>query len=116
MLVVEDEPDLRHVLRQLLTEEGYGVAEAADGVEALERCADSEIDVMVLDLMLPRVDGFEVIAASRRNGLRAPIIAMSASAEHLATAQGLGVAATLTKPFLLEDLLGKVRAAAERTA
>lgn len=110
VLVVEDEPDLRQVLSELLREEGFAVAEAVDGVEALARCAEERVpDLVILDLMLPRLDGFEFIAATRKLGLAIPIVAMSASSEHLRTAQGLGVKASLHKPFLLETLLDTVR-------
>ncbi|HUG56265.1 MAG TPA: response regulator [Candidatus Limnocylindrales bacterium] len=110
VLVVEDEPDLRQVLSELLREEGFAVTEAVDGVEALARCGEARVpELVVLDLMLPRLDGFEFIAAVRKRGLAMPIIAMSASSEHLRTAQGLGIVAALHKPFLLETLLAEVQ-------
>jgi DNA-binding response OmpR family regulator len=103
------------VLTELFREEGFNVAGAADGVEALAACSDGRVpDVVVLDLMLPRLDGFEFIAATRKLGYVMPIVAMSASGDHLRTAQGLGIAAALRKPFLLDDLLQVVRTELER--
>lgn len=78
LLVVEDEPKLANCIQQGLTEESYSVDLAGDGEEALERTARTSYDVIILDLMLPRMDGFAVCRALRGSGSDTPILILSA--------------------------------------
>src|SRR5262245_24586764 len=78
ILVVEDEPDVRKGLRTVLEAEGFQVAEAADGTTGLEKAAAERPDLVILDLMIPGLDGFEVARGIRARGLTAPILILTA--------------------------------------
>jgi len=106
VLVAEDDAATRSFLVAALTDEGYLVSAAADGQAALERCAKVKPDVVVLDLSMPLVDGFEFL---RRRGpeCSAPVVAVSA-AFRSHQLSGLGVAAFVAKPFDLQVLIGAI--------
>jgi CheY-like chemotaxis protein len=113
VLVVDDEPGVRRVLNDLLASEGYLVCEASDGAEGLERLRLFRPDVVILDLMMPVMNGWTFAEECRRvNGCRdLPIIAISAMYDlsRAATAlHALGVHACLAKPFDVEALLSLV--------
>src|ERR1700723_2629275 len=78
VLVVDDDPDIRLTLRQILREEGFRVREARDGLEALERIADEEPDLVLLDLMMPGINGWEVLATLRHARKDLPVVVLSA--------------------------------------
>ena len=102
VLVVDDDPSIRLVLRVELTAEGYDVVEAADGAEALARIDEWSPSVVLLDLMMPGVDGWEVLRALEGKE-EPPVIVISALATeeglHVAQALGLGAIDYVAKPF-----------------
>jgi two-component system alkaline phosphatase synthesis response regulator PhoP len=111
ILLVEDEESLAVGLEYNLTEEGYRVVRAGDGIEALERFGSREIDLIILDLMLPHLDGFEVARRVRERSPRVPILMLTARTLPADRIRGLEVGADdyLTKPFHLRELLLRVR-------
>lgn len=115
VLVVDDEPDAVKILSINLTVRGYQVVSASDGVEAISRFEESSIDLVLLDITLPRLDGFQVCRQIRRVS-DVPIIMVSArgTAEDRATALNIGANDYLTKPFDIGDLMSKVRTAMDQ--
>jgi DNA-binding response OmpR family regulator len=107
ILVVDDERDIRDTIAELLAEEGYAVEEAGDGAEALAKARDCHPVVVLLDLMMPGMNGWEFRARQRGDPELAsiPVIVLSA----LGKVPGVDAAAYLQKPFGLEDLLSAVR-------
>jgi two-component system response regulator MprA len=110
VLVVEDEPAVRALVADLLRDEGYQVEEARDGAEAIQRLESHQrraghLCAVLLDMMLPRVDGMSVLRHLAAVGDEVPIVAMSASREHLAAAVAAGARAAVPKPFDLDWLL-----------
>ncbi|MDZ4170388.1 MAG: sigma-54 dependent transcriptional regulator [Coriobacteriia bacterium] len=106
ILIVDDEKNMRWVLGQALTAEGFEVAEASDGKEALAAAADFEPDLMVLDHRMPAPDGMEVLRRLRGKGVSFPIIMLTAhgNVEQAVDAMKAGANEYLTKPFDLEEL------------
>jgi two-component system response regulator MprA len=117
ILVVDDDRAVRQSLRRSLTFNGYEVDLAADGVEALERVAECPPQLVVLDVMMPRMSGLETCRALRAGGLTAPILMLTARDSASDRANGLAAGANdyLPKPFSLADLLGHIRALLDRT-
>jgi two-component system OmpR family response regulator len=118
ILVVEDEPDLAATLHTALTEEGFAVDVAGDGDDALWQAGSIDYDVIVLDLMLPGVDGLTVLARLRAAGARVPVLVLTArdsSAEKVG-ALNTGADDYLTKPFTFAELLARIRALIRRAA
>ncbi|HEX7040718.1 MAG TPA: response regulator transcription factor [Trueperaceae bacterium] len=117
VLVVEDEPALAEVLSENLVEEGYDVTVAGDGAEALAAWRRETPDLVVLDVMLPHVDGFEVCRVRRAEGDSTPVLFLSARGEAVDRITGLEAGADdyLTKPFHLHEFLLRVRALLKRT-
>ena len=113
ILVVDDEPAIRRFLRTSLTSQGYRVAEAEDGGSALEHLRGNPVDILVLDLGLPVVDGFEVIKRLRESKSDIPIIVLSSRTDEAGKVRALDLGADdyVTKPFGLEELLARMRAA-----
>ena len=116
VLVAEDKPRMARLLERTLQKEGYTVELAADGEQALNIGVLGGIDVIVLDLMMPRRDGFEVIRGLRAAKSMAPIIVVTArdAMTDLVSALDSGADDYLTKPFSLDILLARVRALARR--
>jgi CheY-like chemotaxis protein len=110
ILVVEDDVQFREMLVQMLRLDGHEVAIATDGLEALQRIQRSPPDLIITDILMPKMDGVETIIELARRGIDIPIIAMSGgrrmiTAEfNLESAELLDVAATLSKPFSRADL------------
>ena len=117
ILVVDDDPKILKALDQALRKEGYDVFRAADGEEALQIARDEDPDLIVLDIMLPKLDGFEVCAKIRALN-NVPILILSARGEEMDKVVGFNVGADdyLTKPFRLSELVLRVRAILRRTA
>lgn len=117
-LVVEDEPHIRELLALHLGLEGVTVSECADGADALVAVAATRFDVVVLDLMLPKIDGLTVCTAIRRSALNAetPILILTARREESDTVLGLETGADdyLTKPFGVREFVARVRALLRR--
>ncbi len=116
ILVVDDEPKLVKVVREYLEHDGYRVVSASDGREALERFHEARPDLVVLDLMLPEVDGLEVCRRLRRDS-GVPIIMLTARAEEVDELVGLELGADdyVTKPFSPRALLARIRSVLRRT-
>jgi DNA-binding response OmpR family regulator len=116
ILVVDDEKTLRDTLEYNLRREGYRVHTAADGNEAIRLAYDERPDLIILDIMLPGVSGFDVCRAVRKQ-LTVPILMLSAREEEIDKVLGLELGADdyLTKPFGLRELLARVRAMLRRT-
>jgi CheY-like chemotaxis protein len=116
VLVVDDDVDIRSVVRELLTDEGYQVKTAVNGRDALATLASWRPDVILLDLMMPIMDGWTFLTnqQSSRQLRRIPVIVMSAS--HALTRDGerLAVADVVAKPFEIDTVLTKVAALARR--
>jgi CheY-like chemotaxis protein len=108
ILVVEDEPLVRELLVDCLQAAGYLVQEAVDGAEAIDLLGQRSPDLILLDMMLPQVDGLGVLRHLAARGAPSPVVAMSASPTALTTAREAGVATTLGKPFELDRLLALV--------
>ncbi len=118
VLVVEDEPDLLSVISQSLREEGYDVDIAADGREGLFKAQGGQYDALVLDLMLPRLDGFGVLRELRKASQSVPVLVLTARDALPDRVRGLDSGADdyLTKPFELPELLARLRALIRRSA
>jgi two-component system OmpR family response regulator len=117
VLLIEDEPELLRVLGRALREEGYAVDEAADGEEGLFKATGYAYDALVLDLMLPRRDGWQVLAAVRR-ARKTPVLILTARDGVADRVRGLDSGADdyLVKPFQLVELLARLRALIRRAA
>jgi two-component system KDP operon response regulator KdpE len=113
VLVVDDELFIRRFLRTSLTSQRYHVLEADDGASALATLKDNVVDVLVLDLGLPGMDGFEVIRQLRASGSAVPIIVLSSRADEAGKVKALDLGADdyITKPFGVDELLARIRAA-----
>jgi len=116
ILVVEDEARMSDLLQQGLTEEGHVVHVAKDGSEGLATALASAFDVIVLDVMLPRMDGFTVVRRLRQSSNNTPILLLTARDRMADVVNGLDAGADdyLTKPFAFEILLARLRAIARR--
>ena len=115
ILIVDDEPNIRHTVGYNLRREGYEVVEAADGEAALAAAAAQPLDLVVLDLMLPGVDGLEVCRRLRARG-PVPILMLTARADEVDRVVGLELGADdyLVKPFSMRELLARVKAILRR--
>jgi two-component system OmpR family response regulator len=118
LLVVEDEPDLRSALARALADQHFAVDTAADGDEALFLAIEVDYDAVVLDLMLPRRNGWDVLDALRAAGRRTPVLLLTARDAVDDRVRGLNAGADdyLTKPFALEELVARLRALIRRAA
>ena len=117
ILVVEDEPSLCQLLVNNLSFEGYSVEAAGDGVPALAAHAAHRADLIVLDLMLPQMDGFEVLRTLRERKDEVPVLMLTARGEETDRVQGLSLGADdyLVKPFSVLELIARVKAILRRT-
>lgn len=116
ILVVEDERAMAELLQKGLEEEHHSVCVATDGLSGLDQAEGSEFDVIVLDVMLPGIDGFEIVSRLRAKKNRTPILMLTARDAVSDIARGLdaGVDDYLTKPFSFVELLARLRAVARR--
>ena len=116
VLVVEDNADLAFGLRNNLEIEGYDVEVAADGRQGLEAIRRGATDLVILDLMLPELDGFRVLKTARQEGFEMPILVLTARGEEADKVRGLKLGADdyVTKPFGLLELLARVEALLRR--
>jgi two-component system, OmpR family, alkaline phosphatase synthesis response regulator PhoP len=118
ILVVEDDESITLGLEMNLTAEGYRVITAGDGEQGLEIARGSDIDLLILDVMLPRLNGFELLRTLRNERRNVPIIMLSARGAEMDKVMGLELGAEdyITKPFSLAELLARVKAVLRRDA
>jgi len=116
ILIIEDELPMRTVLHDVLAGEGYRVLTAADGEAGLQRAIDEKPDLILLDIMMPKLDGYAVCAELRRLSNPVPILMLTAKGQVEDRVQGLDVGADdyLIKPFSTDELLARVRAMLRR--
>ncbi len=117
LLVVDDEPFLRDAVAVSLTFLGFAVTTADNGTDALRLARDGRFDLIVLDVMLPGVDGFEIVRRLRRDGSRVPVIFLTARDTQADKVTGLTIGGDdyLTKPFGLDELAARIRSVLRRT-
>ncbi|MCX7817934.1 MAG: response regulator transcription factor [Kiritimatiellae bacterium] len=118
VLVIEDEPDLLTGIARALRDEGYAVDTAADGEDGLFKAESWPYDLILLDVMLPGPDGWEILRRLRARGRRVPVLMLTARDAVADRVRGLdsGADDSLTKPFALAELLARVRALIRRGA
>lgn len=118
VLVVDDEPTVREVIRRYLERDGYAVREAADGPTALNEIEQNAPDLVVLDLMLPGLDGVAVTRQARQAAKSVPIIMLTAKGETADRIYGLDSGADdyVSKPFSPQELVSRIRAVLRRSA
>jgi two-component system alkaline phosphatase synthesis response regulator PhoP len=116
ILVVEDEPDMLMGLQDNLQFEGYKVVTAKDGQEALDKVNDARPDLILLDIMLPKLNGYEVCKQLRQRGVQTPIIMLTAKSQEVDKIVGLELGADdySTKPFSIRELLARIKAVLRR--
>jgi len=117
ILIVEDEQRIRSALKDFLEFHGFEVAEAADGLEAERIVSEGSFDLILLDLMLPKISGEQLCTKWRQQGLQTPIIMVTAKGQQKERIGGLNLGADdyITKPFSLEELLARMNAVLRRT-
>jgi DNA-binding response OmpR family regulator len=118
ILIVDDEPTIAFALETDLRHEGYDVAVATNGVQALDAVLGGGFDLVLLDVMLPGKDGFDVCREIRRKAMRTPILMLTAKAQEAEKVLGLELGADdyLTKPFSARELRARVKALLRRAA
>lgn len=118
LLLVEDNSQLNKALTTLLKRNSYLVDSASDGEEALMYIKDYQYDVIILDIMLPKIDGLEVLRRARKDNIQTPIILLTARStiEDKITGLDLGADDYLPKPFSTDELLARIRALGRRKA
>jgi two-component system response regulator MprA len=111
IMVMDDDEKITSMLRRSLTFEGYTVLTANDGQEGLRRVLETDPDLIILDVMMPRVDGWETLRRLRESGSLTPVLMLTAKDEVADRVKGLDLGADdyLVKPFALEELLARVR-------
>ena len=120
ILIIEDEPDILELIEYNLKREGYRVTSSSDGEEGLDRARNEPIDLVLLDLMLPGLDGLEICRRMKADSLTSaiPIIMVTAKGEESDVVLGLGLGADdyVTKPFSPRELAARVRAVLRRAS
>lgn len=116
ILIVDDEVLIRNVIKEYLLNEGYKVLEAKDGFDALRVISDNKVDLIVLDIMMPKMDGFTCLSEIRKTK-NTPVIMLSARKEEIDKLNSfdLGVDDYVTKPFSPKELVARVKAHLKRT-
>lgn len=116
ILIVEDEPDMRMGLKDNLEFDGYEVDLAENGKDGYEKITANNYDLVLLDVMMPEMSGFEVCKQIRKEGINVPIILLTAKGEEIDKVRGLEMGADdyITKPFSLRELLARVKAVLRR--
>ena len=117
ILIIEDEENILEAVKYTLTQEGYDVFTSVDGEDGLEKAQEIKPDLVLLDVMLPKMDGFEVCRILRKD-LEMPVFMISAKAEEIDRVVGLEVGADdyITKPFSMRELVVRVRNSLRRSA
>ena len=117
ILIVDDDASLLNQLQQLFFNQRYAVETATDGQRALDRIFDTMFDLIVLDIMMPTVDGLTVLAEMREGGIETPVLMLTAKGDSADKVKGLDLGADdyLAKPFSAEELMARVRAMLRRS-
>jgi len=112
ILIIEDEEDLVKGLKLNLKDEGYEAVWASDGVEGLRKAQETDLDLIILDIMLPKKDGLDVCRELRQKNINIPIIMLTAKGEEVDKVVGLELGADdyMTKPFSIRELLARIKA------
>ena len=118
ILIVDDEPAVREALQRSLAFEGYGTEQAVDGLDAVEKVAAYDPELIVLDVLMPRMDGLTAARRLRASGVRVPILMLTARDTVGDRVTGLDAGADdyLVKPFELDELLARIRALLRRSS
>ena len=118
ILVVEDEKKINDVIVKTLKKEKYGVDSCFDGEEALDYIFSVEYDIILLDIMLPKKDGFEVLKSMRKKGIKTPVLFLTARDQIEDRVRGLDLGADdyLVKPFIFEELMAPIRVLLRRNS
>ena len=116
VLVVDDEDSIRMLVKKVLERAGYDVACARDGCEAIERLAADDYDVVLLDVMMPKLDGFGVVQAMQTTCPRLLARTLLVTASHLKSLQTLPVRGIITKPFSVGELVAETQKCCEQPA
>lgn len=116
ILIVEDEPELLNHLRQTLMEQRYTVDTAADGERAIDLIFENTYDLILLDILLPKINGFTILSEIRKAHINTPVLMLTARAEESDKIRGLDIGADdyLVKPFSMAELLARIRALLRR--
>jgi len=116
-LIVDDDYALREQLQQILTRQRYIVETATDGEEALDKLSETPFDLIILDIMMPKIDGLTALKEMRREGIDAPVLMLTVKGDMADKVKGLDLGADdyLAKPFSLEELWARVRALLRRS-
>lgn len=111
ILVVEDDPSIVFGLERNLSFEGYEVIVATDGETGLTEALDSQVDLIILDIMLPKINGYEICQTIRKRGLKTPVIFLSARIREIDKVTGLDLGGDdyMTKPFGIRELVARVK-------
>ena len=117
ILVVDDEIKIREIIKEYAEFEGYEVAQAEDGMQAVEMCRTQDFDLIIMDIMMPKLDGYSAVREIRKTK-QIPVIMLSARGEEYDKLFGfeLGVDDYVTKPFSPKELLARIRAVMKRSA
>jgi len=117
ILIVEDEPNMIKGLKDNLEFEGYDADTAIDGTAGLQKILHEKYDLILLDVMLPGISGFDICKSARREGIETPIILLTARGEEIDKVVGLELGADdyITKPFSLRELLARIKAILRRS-
>lgn len=116
LLVVDDEEKIRHVIKEYAEFENYEVEEAVDGRDAIEKCKGNNFDIIIMDIMMPKLDGFSTIKEIRKNS-DVPVIMLSARGEEYDKLFGfeIGIDDYVVKPFSPKELMARINAVLSRT-
>ena len=116
ILIVEDEPNMRLGLKDNLEFEGYEVDIATNGEEGLKKILENDYNLVLLDVMLPQMSGFDICKTARKKGITMPIILLTAKGEEIDKVLGLELGADdyVTKPFSIRELLARIKAVLRR--
>lgn len=116
VLIIEDEKRMADAISELLHQEGYMIDVKYDGAQGYDACIANTYDAIICDVMLPSMNGFDIVQSSRANGIDTPILMLTAKSDVLDKVCGLDCGADdyLTKPFQIEELLARLRALLRR--